>query len=291
MIEPIPWLSDTGVNCSVLRLDKITPNGIGNKAFKLKHNLSQAKAHNCHTLLSFGGPWSNHLHALARMGGQHHFKTIGIVRGYAEQPLTPMLEDAINDGMQLYFVGKQDYRRLRENPLSDILPITTTDGVWIIPEGASNSEGVSGCEEIISLLKGQPWDGIFVACGTGATLQGLLTGAEKAEIKSLFYGVTVLNNYQQITKQITEGQQNSQYKKNWQLIDGCQWGNYAKLPPHLHQFMREFEAVTGILLDPVYTVKMMYGMREMVNNGIFGLGQNLLAIHTGGLQGRRGFCI
>lgn len=289
MIEAIPWLSRGGVDCSVLRLDKLTTYGIGNKAFKLKNNLHLAKQHHCHTLLSFGGRWSNHLHALARMGREANFKTIGVVRGYVEQPLTPMLKDAIADGMQLYFVGKNHYRLLRENPLSEVLPISSTDGVWIIPEGGSNQAGINGCSEIIDWLGNQPWDGIFVACGTGATLQGMLIGAEQANITSSFYGITVLNNASQIAKEISLLPQYSKKQPNWQLIDGCQWSGYGKLSSELLQFMNVFESETGILLDPVYTLKMMYGINQMVDNGAFESGQKLLAIHTGGLQGRRGF--
>jgi 1-aminocyclopropane-1-carboxylate deaminase len=70
-----------GVHVDVLRLDLGTPDGIGNKYFKLKYNLDHARQQNQHTLLSFGGAFSNHIQALSLLGSQHHFQTIGVIRG------------------------------------------------------------------------------------------------------------------------------------------------------------------------------------------------------------------
>ena len=54
-----------GVTVDILRLDKMHALAPGNKWFKLALNLSAAKAAGAETLLSFGGAFSNHLHALA----------------------------------------------------------------------------------------------------------------------------------------------------------------------------------------------------------------------------------
>ena len=44
-----------------------------------------------------------------------------------------------------------------------------------------------------------------------------------------------------------------------------------------------------MVLDPVYTGKMMYGLAEYVHQGRIQAGARVLAVHTGGLQGWRGF--
>lgn len=81
-----PLLEGTGVSLSILRTDLIHPVVSGNKWFKLKYNLIKAREHGKSSLLSFGGPWSNHLHALAEAGRLFDFKTIGLVRGELPAP-------------------------------------------------------------------------------------------------------------------------------------------------------------------------------------------------------------
>jgi 1-aminocyclopropane-1-carboxylate deaminase len=50
-----------------------------------------------------------------------------------------------------------------------------------------------------------------------------------------------------------------------------------------------FEAVHDVPLDPLYTGKMLFAIHQMRARGESGTDTPLLAIHTGGLQGRRGF--
>jgi len=52
-------------NVSLLRLDRLGGLAPGNKWFKLKENFACAGRQGSRRLVSFGGPWSNHLHALA----------------------------------------------------------------------------------------------------------------------------------------------------------------------------------------------------------------------------------
>jgi 1-aminocyclopropane-1-carboxylate deaminase len=42
-------------------------------------------------------------------------------------------------------------------------------------------------------------------------------------------------------------------------------------------------------LDPIYTGKLMYGIFDLIGNGFFKKGNRILAVHTGGLQGIKGF--
>jgi len=57
----------------------------------------------------------------------------------------------------------------------------------------------------------------------------------------------------------------------------------------LQTFWHDFEAETGILLDPVYSLKMFWGIAQLAAQGYWKPGTRLVAVHTGGLQGRRGF--
>ena len=65
----------------IKREDLLHPYISGNKYRKLKYNLAQAKKEGKHTLLTFGGAFSNHILAVAAAGKEKSFKTIGVIRG------------------------------------------------------------------------------------------------------------------------------------------------------------------------------------------------------------------
>ena len=58
--------------------------------------------------------------------------------------------------------------------------------------------------------------------------------------------------------------------------------------PDLIHFINKFKKETDIPLDPVYTGKLLFGIVDLIKNGYFDAGTNILAIHTGGLQGIEG---
>ena len=57
----------------------------------------------------------------------------------------------------------------------------------------------------------------------------------------------------------------------------------------LRQFCQDFSAETGIPVEPVYTGKMFYALHKLALAGHFQPGEQVVALHTGGLQGARGF--
>lgn len=77
--------------------------------------------------------------------------------------------------------------------------------------------------------------------------------------------------------------------KNWDILDDYHFGGYVKFNDELISFINGFKAKTGIALDPVYTGKMLFGLYEMIRNGFFRPKTKIVALHTGGLQGIRGF--
>ena len=59
---------------------------------------------------------------------------------------------------------------------------------------------------------------------------------------------------------------------------------HLNLIEFINRFKREFK----IPLDPIYTGKMLFGVFDMMDKGMFSKSQKVLAIHTGGLQGIEG---
>jgi 1-aminocyclopropane-1-carboxylate deaminase len=78
-------------------------------------------------------------------------------------------------------------------------------------------------------------------------------------------------------------------KINWSIDNRFHCGGYAKCPNYLKEFIINFEKKHNIILDPVYTGKLFYGLSLMISNNEFLPNTNIVVLHTGGEQGRRGY--
>src|SRR5699024_6708758 len=130
----------------VKRDDLIHPFVSGNKWRKLKHYLQLAKERNLHHLITFGGPWSNHLLATACAGAIHDLKTTGVVRG--ETVNQPILTKCEFYGMRQMFIFRGGYRE-KESYFEINFNL---DEALFFNVGGSGEEGLAGCKEIISEL-------------------------------------------------------------------------------------------------------------------------------------------
>lgn len=279
-----PLLQDAGLRVSVLRLDLIHPLISGNKWFKLKYNLRQARAEGQQTLLSFGGAYSNHIHALAAAGAEFGFNTIGVIRGEPHVPLNPTLQFAVDQGMHLHYLSREQYRQKHTPQLQAELRAQFGDVYWI-PEGGSNALAVKGCAEIVASLPAAT-DVLVCACGTGATLAGLAVGMHG---RGSVMGVAVLKGAEFLYDDVRRLLQDygASAVAPWDLVLDGHCGGYARSSEGLLSFMHEFEAEQGVLLEQVYTGKMMFALWQMIAAGHFAPGSHVVAVHTGGMQGRQ----
>ena len=282
------WLVGSNVRLDILRLDLLHPHISGNKWFKLKHHLIQARSAGATTLLSFGGAWSNHIHALAATGRETGIRTVGIIRGERPRKLSETLLDAQSWGMQLHFISRRDYHLkhdfdYQKRLLSDLgLP---SEDVLIVPEGGSGEQGVKGVEEILAAGSIEPgkYHEIWLACGTGATMAGVIRSTKG---ESLVRGVAVLKGgdflKQDVGHCLLPGQ------TNWRLETDGHCGGYGRTSADLLEFIKAFEQDTGVPLDHVYVGKALLHLKKKIDNGWPDQNCRLLVIHTGGLQGKRG---
>lgn len=272
-----PVLSAKGNEMDMLRLDLIHPAVSGNKWFKLKYNIEQAKAENKNTLLSFGGAYSNHLHALAYAGKLYGFQTIGMVRGESVNNKT--LEDCIAWGMQINFLSREDYRNKNEDSFTASL-IEKYPQAFIIPEGGNNQYGIRGCSEILEGTDLLQYDVIVCSVGTGATLSGIINASDP---RNRVLGFTAVKNGGYLAAEIAKNTEHD----NWQLCTDYHFGGFAGKNETLLNFMKDFYDSQSIELDFVYNAKMMYGLFDMIQQNRLPARVKILVIHTGGLQGNR----
>ena len=272
---------ERNIEVYIKREDLIHPFVSGNKFRKLKYNLAEAKKQNCKTLLTFGGAFSNHIAAVAAAGKLEGFQTIGIIRGdelISKINENPTLQFASEYGMQFEFVSREMYRKKSEIDFLNDLKSKFGD-FYLIPEGGTNELAVKGCTEILT-EEDKKFNFIACAVGTGGTISGIITSS--------------LPNQQILGFPALKGDflqneiRNFVNDLNWQLIKDFEFGGYGKVTEELIDFMNTFYAETQILLDPIYTAKMVFGVRTLIQRGFFKDNSKILIIHTGGIQGIEG---
>ena len=283
-------LDKSGVLLSMARADLIHPLASGNKIYKLMPNIDFAKAHGYSELLSFGGAFSNHIHALALMAKKHNLKSIGIIRGEEAYRTNPTLQDAEKAGMHLEFISRQDYKRRNDESYLQELQRRYPKAL-MIPEGGSSQDAIKGCAQLAKEINEaheknikRRSDVITVACGTGATVAGLVCGSSKNQI---IMGYSVLRD-ESLQKRVENfvSAENKSYKDL--RIESAAYGGYAKLDEAQLDFILDWLEQTRILLDPIYTSKMCMRLMQQIKSGEFEAGTRITMVHSGGLQGWRG---
>ncbi|WP_445384166.1 1-aminocyclopropane-1-carboxylate deaminase/D-cysteine desulfhydrase [Robiginitalea sp. IMCC44478] len=276
----LPLLEHKKVELYVKREDLLFPELSGNKYRKLKYNLKRAAERGHGALLTFGGAFSNHIHATAAAGKLFGFKTIGLIRGeeLAGKPLNPTLQAASDNGMQLVFISREAYRQKADPGFLEKINVEYKYP-YILPEGGTNEAAIAGCSEILS-PEDQQFHYICCSVGTGGTLAGLASAAAPNQTVLGFPALKAEGFSSELSNLIPSN--------NWALVDKYHFGGYGKINRELIEFINGFYRETGIPLDPVYTGKLFYGILEEVRVDGFKAGSKILAIHTGGLQGIEG---
>lgn len=268
-----------GLRLLLKRDDLIHPEIPGNKWRKLVPNLAGAAGH---TLVTFGGAYSNHLRATAAAGRLLGLPTVGVVRGeeLARRPLNPSLARCRADGMRLHFVDRATYRRKTEpEVLERLLAETGVRLPRVLPEGGSNAEAVLGCVALGEELRGRA-EVAAVACGTGGTLAGLAAGLGR---QGRALGIPVLRGgflgpaVQSLQQAAFGGPAG-----RWSLDERFHCGGYAKVPPELETFARDFEDRHGLPVERLYVAKLLYALTRLAGEGAFPAGTSVAAVVTGG---------
>ena len=265
------------VRVDMLRLDLIHPFVSGNKYFKLRLNLEAAKQQGATCIISFGGAYSNHLHALAWAAREEGIPCIGIVRGEAVENHT--LNDCKQWGMELQFMARSEYVKKRESAFLQHVQAQYPKA-YIIPEGGDNELGLQGCEHIVAGIYLSVYQHLVCAVGTGTTFAGL---ARSMPETCRAWGVPVFKHHAPVLDSLREKISHSR----WAWLGGYEAGGFGKFPESLQEQTKQYEDQFGVALDRVYTAKMLWATLASIEGGLFPAGSSILTVHTGGLQGNR----
>jgi len=281
-----------GLRLFIKREDVIHPFISGNKWRKLKYNLEEAKRLGHTKLLTFGGAYSNHIYAVAAAANEAGFDSIGIIRGeeLEKKPLNQTLTFAKDQGMLLHFVDRASYREKKDSRFLNQLE-DQFGNFYLIPEGGTNELAIKGTAEILNDTT-DTFDYVTSSVGTGGTISGIITAAKPHQQVigfSALKGEFLIEEVNKLLKNYGDlsGHQPLEKTAAWRLETTYHCGGYAKTPAYLMEFIAAFEQKHHTLLDPIYTGKMMYGLYDLIAKGAFKSNSSILAIHTGGLQGRK----
>ncbi|WP_235292164.1 1-aminocyclopropane-1-carboxylate deaminase/D-cysteine desulfhydrase [Portibacter lacus] len=258
----------------VKREDLLHPYVSGNKFRKLKYNILQALDLGASEIISFGGAFSNHIHALSYACKFYNIPLVLFIRG--EEIDNPTLRFVKHNGAELIFVDRTSYREIKTT-----IAFAEYPNAYVIPEGGSNKLALEGIKEMMSEIK-ETNIHYCVPYGSGATSIGMMAAMQDTDHLHVFSALKMKDfaadfKERSISLDVPI--------RNVTFHDQYHFGGFAKHRPELIQFINQFE----IPLDPLYTGKMMFGIADLIESNYFAPEDKIIAIHTGGLQGIAGF--
>lgn len=285
-MSQITTVSIGGRQVLVKREDLLHPFVSGNKFRKLKYNLLRALEIGASEIISFGGAFSNHIHALAFACKSYHIPLVLFIRG--EDVDNPTLSYIRSTGARLNFVSRTEYRELKKAQHFEEYP-----NAFVVPEGGSNKLALRGLSEMMEELYDQLSEingesihahgyQLCVSYGSGGTSIGMMSSKREVDELHIFSSLKMRDLKNDFLSRCQKLNVKPSY--HYILHDNYHFGGFAKWQSELLDFMNAFEIPT----DPLYTGKMFFGINELIKKGVFDE-RPIIAIHTGGIQGVAGF--
>jgi len=270
------WSEQNNVKLDILRLDLMHQVVSGNKWFKLKYYLQDAKNNGYSTIGTFGGPFSNHIIATAFACNRTGLKSIGMIRGEKPAILSHTLRMTRHYEMHLQFISRLAYRDKEEIKKG-------FKNVYWIPEGGCGNLGAKGAKEILLFCnKPEKYTHVVCAVGTGTMMAGIIHSVNPIQ---RVMGISIMKGNYSFTEKIKKLLSPPFEHKLYEIIQDYHFGGYAKHPTELIQFMNNTWQQHQLPTDIVYTAKTFYAVKQMIVNNTIKEGSNVLMIHSGGLQG------
>ncbi|WP_371194192.1 1-aminocyclopropane-1-carboxylate deaminase/D-cysteine desulfhydrase [Glaciecola sp. SC05] len=278
------------------RDDLLHPIISGNKWRKLRPILEQARTSQVKHIASFGGAYSNHLHALGFCCKTMNIPFTAVIRAHPNSPLTPMLIDLKAWGASLAFVSRVEYQQRHD--ISYQAHLKTSQKIdLLIPEGGSDARSLEGVADIIDEVcaeQTQPFDLIVLPVASGGTMAGLIKCIAERGLPSKVLGIAVLKGEGYLEGILDDllaphKKQTALDYTNWSIAHDADFhgGGYAKMTMAHKEFKEQFLHEHGFDLDCIYNTKSFFALRQLMIKNKLSEFPRILILHTGGLQGDR----
>ena len=268
----------------------------GNKWRKLAKPLQEFQLNRASHVLSFGGPYSNHLHALGYCCNQLNIKFTAVIRGayLKDQAFNRTLQDLNNWNANLVFVDKITYQhKTDENYLATLRKKMSAD--VIIPEGGSQQDALVGMQAMLDEINmansSRPFDAILLPVGSGASMAGVIENCSSKLAKQII-GIGVLQGEGYLEGLVNQFLNKDTPHLPWHINHQFHFGGYAKSTVELKTFCKEVNQQQAkqdipIRIEQVYSGECFLALKTLIQQRYCDPNSKILIIHTGGLQGAR----
>ncbi|HEY6080069.1 MAG TPA: pyridoxal-phosphate dependent enzyme [Polyangiaceae bacterium] len=289
-----------GFELWVKRDDMTSGAAAGNKLRKLEYLLADALEQGADVVITCGGEQSNHARATAIAARELGLGSRLLLR--TSTPLTPpadsgnLLLDRLV-GAELELITPEQYRE-RATHLAAAAAELTRRGhrPYVIPEGGSNGLGALGYVRCVEELAEQQRAGrlpgsidlLAVACGSGGTAAGVALGLGRygglAERAAAFAVCDDRSYFERVVEDIV-GQARALDQAlpapgPLDIYDQYRGPAYGVASQEQLDFMLQVARCSGLLLEPSYTGKALFGLSQLPHKP-----RRALFVHSGGLPG------
>ena len=277
----------------------LTPGG--NKTRKLEFLMGDALAKGADTLITCGAPQSNHCRITLAAAVKEGLKCRFVIEERIPNSYDP---NASGNNFIFRLLGVDAITVVpggsnMAEAMEKVAAQARSEGrkPYIIPGGGSNAIGglgyVACAQELQQQLfeMGQPMDYVVVGSGSSGTHGGLVAGFLGNNIQIPWGGVgvsrdpsdqnpLVLKEAQAIMDLLQTG---IRVPPEAVVSYGDWWRPKYSVPnPAMVEAVQMLARTEAILLDPVYTGKIMAGLIGLSRKGFFKADDNVLFLHTGG---------
>jgi len=269
----------------------------GNKARKLEFLIADAMQKGADTIITTGGVQSNHARITAAAAKRYGMRPILVLRGdsSAEYDGNLLLDKLFGAEIRIVAPDMRDTMPIMQDIAEEM-----RDGgrePYIIPSGGSNPVGAiaysNAMLEIISqaVEMSVKVDHVVFSSGSGGTQGGLLFGAKALNFQGRILGISDGASRDPLVGKIVEiangcarliDSRVSVSLKDVDFLDQYAGKGYGILQKEVVDAIMTVAGTEGILLDPVYTGKAMWGLMDLIHQGYFEKDETVVFIHTGG---------
>jgi D-cysteine desulfhydrase len=292
-----------GFELWVKRDDATSGAAAGNKIRKLEYLLADAMARGASVVITCGGAQSNHARATALLARELGLQPVLLLR--TPDPAAPpavvgnlLLNRLV--GAEVRFITPAQYRE-RERLMADMAVEFAARGkqAYVIPEGGSNGVGSFGYVTALEELNEQRAAGdlpqdlelIATACGSGGTAAGIALGLSRfpqVAARAAAFAVCDDSAYFEATvariaaeaEALDPTLSAADALGVLDIYDQFKGPAYGVPTTEQLDFMVQVARVSGLMLDPTYTAKALFGLSRLAKKP-----RRALFVHTGGLPG------
>jgi D-cysteine desulfhydrase len=308
---------DAWIGCEVwVKRDDMTGGAeAGNKIRKLEFLLADALAKKATVVLTCGGIQSNHARATALACAELGLRCVLFLRvkediatgpsSAAPRERLPLVGNVLLDrmaGAEVRLISPGDYADRGALMETEAVAIARKSEVpYVIPEGGSNGLGSLGYVEAMREVRSQMdlgiagapkhFDAVVLACGSGGTAAGSALGAARFGVTDLVRAFAVCDDrayFERVAARIVaEARAYADLGEPATLAfdDSAKGPAYGVMSPEQKRFLVATANTTGLVTDPVYTGKALFGLKRAVLGGEIPSSAKVLFLHTGGLPG------